>query len=378
MKKTFLRTALAERRRRICTARVATACVLAAMALTAFVPQAAEAGKPGTGGTTTASYAAEAVGILPGNNQSFALGISLNGNVVGMSAGGSNVQRAFYWDARTRTLSDLTSVGASGRAHAIAGGATEYAVGYEKAADGGHAVIWVAPPSAATYLDGPGSTANGVNDGGVAVGGYRGKAAIWSLSGGKYVRTDIPLRTGDDSAFAEDINNDGIVIGYVYLQGTYAMRAFVWIGVDRMVNLPPLPGDPESSASAISNIVPGGTDPVVYISGSSGVLTSGLEKARAMRWTVNTRTGEIVQTQVLTQTGASGVNDAGDVAGTTTTRSTQAASLWRNGTYIPLKAPKGGTSSAAYGMMRTVGSPTYVAGVSMVNNWPMAVRWVIR
>lgn len=342
----------------------------------------ADAGKPPPGGTTTASYAGQRIGYLAGNNQSDASGVSRNGNVVGTSAGGSAADRAFYWDARTQTLSSLTSPGArSGAAYGIAGGATEYAVGQEDTADGSHAVIWIAPPSAPIFLDGSGSTANGVNDFGVAVGSYLSHAAIWTPTGGSYVRTDIPLRGGDVQAYASDIDNEGIVVGLGYAGSTYEARAFLRLAdaAGTLVTLPPLAGDPESIAQQVSNVVTSGAEPIVYVAGSSGVLTTGGPyRSKAIRWTVSARTGAILQTLVLTQAFAAGVNDAGDVAGTTNGRTSQAASLFRNGTYYPLKPPKGGTSSAARGMARTAGSPTYVAGVARISNWPVAVRWVIQ
>jgi probable HAF family extracellular repeat protein len=346
--------------------------VLAALAVLACGPPAANAARPG--GATTVGYTAEILGYLPGNNQSQAFGVSRRGNVVGQSAGGSGEQRAFYWDARTRTLSDITRLGANGGAFAIAGDATEYAVGYENASDGGHAALWISPPSQPIYLDGSGSGAMGVNDYGTAVGHYRGTAAIWSLSGGAYERTDIPLRDGDVQSSATDVNNDNIVVGYGYAQGTYAARGFLRLTDGRLVDIAPLAGHPESVAGAVSNVSNG----VVRVTGSSGAITTGGGESRAVRWTVDVRTGAIVETLVLTQSWTGGVNDAGDVAGTTNKRGTQSASLWRNGTYLPLKAPNGSGSSAARAMVRTVGSPSYVAGVGMVNNWPMAVRWVIK
>lgn len=220
-----------------------------------------------------------------------------------------------------------------------------------------------------------------MNDAGTAVGTYRGTPAIWSLKGGTYSRTDIPLREEDVDAYATDINNDGVVIGYGCAKNTYEARAFLRLTETNgtLVNLPPLAGDPESLVNSVSNVVTSGSEPVVYVAGGSGVITiGGSPRSKAIRWTVNTRTGEIVETRVLTQTFTGGVNDAGDVAGTTNGRSSQAASLYRNGTYYPLKPPKGGTSTAARGLVRTIGSPTYAVGVAMMNNWPVAMRWVIK
>jgi len=341
----------------------------------------ADAGKPGGGGTqpTATSYVGEALGMLPGSNQSMAFGVSSNGSVVGMSAGGGG-ERAFYWDPRNRTLHDLTTEGATGAAHAISGGATEYAVGFERLPGGvSRAVVWIAPPSAPVALESTGSTAIGVNDFGTVVGGVNGKAAIWTLSGGRYVRTEIPSLAGSGESYATDINNDGIVIGYGYADQTYAIRSFLRLQNGQLVAIPPRSGDPESTAQAVSDVVAGsGGTQVVYVTGSSGTISSGTRDSRAVRWTINVATGAITETLTLNQTWAEGINNAGDVAGTLNSRSTQAASLFRNGGYIALKPPKGGVSSVSRNMPRLAGAVTYVAGQTTVNNWPMAVRWVVK
>jgi uncharacterized membrane protein len=119
-----------------------------------------------------------------------------------------------------------------------------------------------------------------------------------------------------------------------------------------------------------------GSDQFVYVAGhtesASGVT-------RAVRWKVAVSDGSVVGKTVLTQTWAEGVNDGGDVAGTTNSvRHTQSASLWRNGSYIALNPPKGGVDSTSRGVARMATSPTYVVGVTMMNNWPRAVVWKVK
>jgi len=336
---------------------------------------AAFAARPG-GGTTT-SYVGEALGVLPNDSQSIAYGVSSNGAVVGMS-GGDAGEHAFYWNPNTRTMHDLTSAGVTGTALAVAGVATEYAVGQETTQAGTpYAVIWIAPPSSAIPLETTSSIAIGVNDWGTAVGGFEGKAVIWTLVGGQFVRTDIPHLQGNVESYATDVNNDGIVVGYGYAEGANGMTAFLRLNSGVLVTIPPRSGDAASSAQAVSDIVVAGTEQVVYVTGSSGE-PFGFGSRQAIRWTVNIATGEIVETLPLNLLWAAGVNNAGDVAGTASSRSKQTASLWRDGAYIALKPPKGGVASASRGMPRLTGTVTYVAGQATINKRLRAMRWVVQ
>jgi probable HAF family extracellular repeat protein len=304
-------------------------------------------------------------------------GVNDAGSVVGMSAGAGG-ERAFYW-SKTKGFVQLTTSGATGAAYAIAGlpSSVEYAVGYEES--GGHrrAVIWVSPPALSPVpLSDSGSLALGVNDAGTAVGYAGGRAVIWTPSSSGYTPTYIGFLPNQAEAYGTDIDNDGMVVGYGYDSATYRARAFVRLLTGAVVPLDPISGDVESTAQAVSNKVVTSGSQFVYVAGSTK-SASGVQ--RAVRWKVEFGTGTLLETTVLNQTWAEGVNGGGDVAGTLNgTGGKQSATLWRNGVYVTLPPPKGATSGTSRGIARTATSPTYVVGQTTVNGWPRAVVWVVQ
>jgi hypothetical protein len=111
----------------------------------------------------------------------------------------------------------------------------------------------------------------------------------------------------------------------------------------------------------------------------AGSTTSATGVKRAVRWKVDFVAGTVLETKVLSQTWAEGVNGRGDVAGTLNgTGLKQSAKLFRDGVYVTLPPPKGATGGTSRGIARTAGSPTYVVGQTTVNNWPRAVVWVVK
>jgi hypothetical protein len=313
-------------------------------------------------------YAVQGIGALPGDNQSIAWGVNDSGSVVGRSFGPDVGERAFYWDRPTGTLYQLTTSGATGAAFAIAGGSggIAYAVGYESSPTGHRAVIWIAPPtSGPVALDGGGSEAWGVNDNGVAVGTASGIPVIWAPDANDgYVRTNISLLPGHGGGLAEDIDNDGIVVGNGFAATTFEQRGFLRLLNGSVIELAPAPGDIQSRAAAVSDIVTISGRNLVYVAGRTENASSVL---RGVRWTVDVDTGAVVEQTVLSLQFAEGVNGAGDVAGASLSGRRQSATLWRNGTYITLDPPPGGRNTASLGMVRDATSPTYVVGASATN-----------
>ena len=335
-----------------------------------------EAGPP-AGASTSPSITALALGPLAGDNQSMGFGVNDAGSVVGMSAGMGG-QRAFYWSKITG-LVQLTTSGATGAAYAIAGkpGNVEYAVGYEKSGGRMRAVIWVAPPSLPPVpLSDTGSLALGVNDAGTAVGSSGGVPVIWTRNGSSYTPAYFNPLPNQVDAYAEDINNDGIIVGNGYEPVSYRSRAFVRLLTDAVVPLNPASGEVESTAQAVSDKVGPAGSQFVYVAGST---TSAAGVQRSVRWKVDLATGNLLETKVLSQTWTEGVNGSGDVAGTVNgSGSKQSATLWRNGGYTTLPPPKGATNGTSRGIARTALSPTYVVGQTTMNNWPRAVVWVVQ
>jgi probable HAF family extracellular repeat protein len=321
------------------------------------------------------SYVGQDLGVLPGDNQSTGFGVNSAGQVVGQSASGTGGVRGFYWDG---TMHNLTTPGAQGVALAISSGSTAYAVGYERASGADNrAVRWTLPSLTPATLEAGPSSAYGVNDAGTAVGTYCVSdcgapaniwhGAIWSAGGS---RTDIGPLPGYFHAYASDINNDGLVVGSSNRIGL-DQQGYLRLSTGVLVALPPLAPFPYSDANSVSNVVGG----LVYVAGFSRDES---REGEALRWTVDVSTGQVTETLVLNQRWADGVNDAGGVAGTGGSSQSPAATLWRDGVYSALKAPKGAKGSVSRGMSRAVGTPSYVVGETKVQNWPRALRWVIQ
>ena len=338
----------------------------------------AVAGKPGSGGT---SYAGQNLGALPGDRSSAAWDVNGNGRVVGDSDG--ELRRAFYWDGTMHDISpavDALAEPVDSSAMAISGGATEYAVGYETTRTAGapvsHALIWTSPPGSPEQLDAePHCQAYGINDAGTWAVGYCPDTlgVIWTVGQTPTTRTDIPLPEDYSWGSAEDVNDQGIVVGVKVTSGGVE-TAYLRLANGDVVDLPPATDDVASVASAVSNVLSGN---IVHVAGSTITDPNGFRSGHGIRWTVNLGTRAVVS-QVLSQAGAEGVNDAGDVAGTTNSTSRngrtskQLATLWRAGAYVSLKAPKGGTDSASHGQ-----SQDYVVGESTVGGARVATRWAV-
>lgn len=323
------------------------------------------------------SYAGQNLGVLLGDRGSRAWDVNDQGSVVGESYG--DLTRAFYWNSGTMSDISTPQVDES-KALAISGGATEYAVGWERTLINNvgvsHAMIWIAPPSIAAQLDAQDHCqAHGINDAGTKAVGYCPGTAgvIWELGGTTYPRTDIALPSDKDWGWAEDINNEGIVVGFVSATGTGVQTAYLRLADGSLINLPPDGSDLQSLAHAVSNTQPGD---IVYVAGSTHADLD-FSMGRGIRWRVNLGSRTVTGV-VLNQAWAEGVNDAGDVAGTTNSTSKggttikQLATLWRAGVYFSLKAPKGGSDSTSRGQ-----SQSYVVGESNVGGKWVATRWKV-
>jgi hypothetical protein len=216
----------------------------------------------------------------------------------------------------------------------------------------------------------------GVSDAGIAVGSIGGRPVMWTPSGSGYTPTYIGFLPSQAAAYATAIDNDGMVVGYGYDSVTYRSRAFVRLLDGTVVPLNPVSGDVESTAQAVSDRVVTSGSQFVYVAGST---TSARGVQRAVRWKVDFGTGNLLETKVLGQTWAEGVNGSGEVAGTVNgSGGKQSATLWRNGVYTTLNPPKGATGGTSRGIARTAVSPTYVVGQTTMNNRPRAVLWVVQ
>ncbi|MDP9177222.1 MAG: hypothetical protein M3O61_06035 [Gemmatimonadota bacterium] len=318
-------------------------------------------------------YTSASLGVLPGDNSSRANGVNDAGEVVGYSCC-SPLHRAFV------TLGGVLTAlaGTSGNALAISNGTPRYVVGW--AGDTSSAVKWTitgGAPSQPTYLgDGSAifSAARGVNDVGQAVGNAGNSAAMWD-AGGNLTLVSAPQGFVDGEG--RDINNAGHAV-FVFSRPEGGWPNGIAIGYLRLasgapVPLPPLGGDVTSYANSLTSVM---TNDLVQVAGSSYATPS---SSRAVRWTVDVGTGQIVRAEVRSETShAVAISDGGAAAGflegsTNSLRTT--AFRWQGSTLLSLNPPKNAKDGKAWAI-----SPNglLVAGEAIVQLSRRAILWRIR
>lgn len=152
------------------------------------------------------------LGVLPGDNNSYALGVNDSEQVVGWSVDSATaVVRAFFWSAKTG-MQDIGSLGGE-TAAATAINESGEVVGYSTLSDGStqRAFLW--------------TTAGGMQDLGTLGGSY-------SVGGG--------------------INASGEVVGTGWLPGDTSYHAFLWTQTGGMQDLGTV-GNDDSGASGIND-----------------------------------------------------------------------------------------------------------------------------
>lgn len=292
-------------------------------------------------------------------------------------------------------------------------------------------LVWEDPGTSAdaVRIDASSGRAFGINDAGdLAVGSCGGGlGAIWSRSNGSWSRVNIQTGafpaadlepsypdghdlTGHQIKIvgtAFDVNAEGIVVGSVTWIDqtaedecqqtdvrpcaediTYS-RAYVYFaraaygvssGTGRVLLTPS--GQSDNDAFAVSNVAAGGT--VFYVAGSTRVNPDDTW-GNGIRWTVSLdgQGGQDVEAEVLGgHAWSQGVNEQGDVAGTTNSRTDRRGNVIQTATlfqasvgYIALKAPKGGSDSTSRSMAGV--GPIHVVGEANVKGAWRAARWTI-
>ncbi|HUR00002.1 MAG TPA: hypothetical protein VM166_11150 [Gemmatimonadaceae bacterium] len=305
---------------------------------------------------------------MAGDNQSTAFAVNSSGQVVGQSTDGTTL-RAFYWDGSPH---NVTTAGMSAVAYAISNGSTVYAAGYQQAAGSVRQAVRWTPTSSntPTLLETVDSYALGINDAGTAVGRYFDAnsavhGAIWPLGG---ARIDIPPLPGGTHTAAQDINNDGIVIGITFGATSEVDRAWVRLTDGELIQLPGLAGSIGTQALALSDVV-NGQFYVVGVNYNQAAVRQGI------RWTFQLGTKTTTQEPSGEMSQATGVTNLGAVSGISISAPTSRAVLWRNG--ITLLLGPTGSNSGARGIATSTAGSVYVTGDVFSGGSPAATRWTV-
>jgi len=251
----------------------------------------------------TAGGGLQGLGFLPGGVLSVAGGASADGAVVGgaSSSGSGAPMEAFRWTAGAMQGSghipnsfntEGTTVSADGST----------VVGYSTIVIDGlnHAFRWMdggAPQDLGVLVGGTESRANDVSaDGGVVVGFSSGLAFRWTQTSGMVSLGSLP---GGSFSSAAGVSNDGSVIVGVGVGGNGLNEAFRWTQVDGPVGLGTLPGATASQAFAVSAdgaVVAGRSSGLAFVWSADGgmrdvkavLVSAGLDLTG---WTLSTATG---------------------------------------------------------------------------------------
>lgn len=319
--------------------------------------------------SSSPGYTSANLGVLPGDNSSRANGVNDAGEVVGYSCC-SPQPRAFV------TLAGVLTAlpGGGGNALAISNGTTRYVVGWTGAPS--LPVRWSiagSTPSQPANLAVGAATwgaARGVSDTGESVGNAGIDAAMWDVDGNL---TLVSAPTGFARGEGRDINNAGHAV-FVFSRSDAGWPNGIAIGYLRLASgdlipLPPLAANGISYANSLTSVA----NDLVQVAGSSYATPS---SPRAVRWTVNVVTKQILGTQVQSETShAVAIGDGGAAAGFTegSTNSLRTTAFrWQGSAFLSLNPPKGGKEGKAWAI-----SPNglLIAGEAIVQLSRRAILW---
>jgi uncharacterized membrane protein len=319
---------------------------------------------------TDPGYTVVELPTFAGDRESFAVDVNDAGTVVGYGIG-STFPRGFVLTATSSTPIPLGDATSWSRGLAISSGSNGsplYVVGdYASITENSHATRWtvdaVAGTAIATTLSTEIGYANGVNDGGKAVGSSGSDAVIWALDG--TVMTIVPPEATFTNGVGRDINNaDHSVFNF---SGPSYTRTYFRNADGRMIELPPLSGDVSTYGRRVSE-VSGNT---VYVAGTSFLNDNSFH---AMRWTIDVTSNSIITTENRSETSSSSdVSTGGSMSGSLTGRQKSTPFLWRlTGLLLTLNPPKGGGSADASGISD---NGKYLVGQAFIRQHRRAVLW---
>lgn len=309
----------------------------------------------------TASYSVSLIDLLSGDYENRARGVNDAGEVVGSSIGTTTGFRAYV------TLGGVVTqlAGTSPQALAISNGATRFVVGQSSSTPSRWTIVGNSPGSPVFLALGTATrgSALGVNDAGDAVGVAGSTGAVWDAAGNL---TLVSTPSGFVNGEGRDIDNAGNA-AFVFTRPEAGWEGGAGIGYLRtaagqMIPLPPLSGD---VVSYVNGVGPAGGN-LVRVAGSSYSAPS---ISRAVRWTVDVSTGNIVSTEVRNeQSHALALADDGTAAGFTQGALNSLKSnafRWQGGILLSLNPPKGAKMGKAWAI-----SPNgrYIVGESMLQS----------
>lgn len=315
------------------------------------------------------AYTSANLGTLPGDNQSRANGVNDVGEVVGYSCC-SPQSRGFV-----RLAGVLTALaGEGGNALAISNGSTRYVVGW--AGSTSSPVRWsiVGNVPGQPVSLGLGSAtwgaARGVNDAGESVGNAGIDAAMWDAAGDL---TLVSAPTGFVRGEGRDINNAGHAV-FAFSRSDAGWPNGIAIGYLRLASgdliaLPPVTANGTSYANSLTAV----TGDLVQVAGSSYATPS---SPRAVRWTVNIVSRQIVSTEVRSEAShAVGISDGGAASGFAEgppNSLKSSAFRWQGTGLLSLSPPKGAKDGKAWA---TSPNGRLIAGEAIVQLSRRAILW---
>lgn len=191
--------------------------------------------------------------------------------------------------------------------------------------------------------------ASAINDSGVAAGWYQTNSASLAVSwNAAHQLTELGTLPGLSSSLANDINQEGTIVGFAHSADFLVSRAFIWRSDTGMLPLPDLGGD-----ASLAQAINADGAAVGWSFDAAGIL-------HAVRWSASGELTDLNPDGAISE--ALDINDAGDVVGWVFPNGGSAshAYLWRHdGLEIDLQT-LGGAGSQAF----SVNNALIIVGVS--------------
>lgn len=321
---------------------------------------------------TSPGYTPIEIALLPGDVEGYAPVINNSGHVVVSSSYVSmHDQRQSRWFIKAGSQNFIFD---GGVIFDLSNGPTSYVASPAWAADGNSLpAIWTfnastgfSGPVILDFAPGSGGHVRVVNDAGQAAGIAAGGGSFWDTDG---TRTAIPNPEPSifEATVIRDLNRRGDIAIQMADNNLNHHRGYLRTADGAMILLPPLAGHVSSLARGVSEVVNG----VLHVAGTSDDRQGNY---RALRWTVDVATHEIVATQVRSERSySSDMADDGTITGDLAVSGGTTPFVWRmNNTTVTLKAPKGLNSPSAWSISD---NGRYVSGQAKSGSYGKPVYW---